>query len=207
MFDGVPTPGTSAVPTTSTSFVTLWLCVVVCLPAMRGTGCTMHPPPKKNPPLADRPMYHFHFNIHVLKASIALRWSQAARHSVMSYAPACAGQVIVYFHCLLKWPLDFRFGACRFGATEAAPGVFPLFACLPCPRGCLTVFLYTFLCPLATTILALLAQLLLSELDSDDRCRAIAHIVALDDVPYPGRNCKRTCNRRKTSRPSRARTS
>ena len=124
--------------------------------------------PKKKHSLADRPIYHFHFNIHFLKAPLALRWSQAPRHSVTSYALACAPHVIVYFRCLLESLLDFRSGACRFCATEAATGVFPLFACLPCPRGCLTVFLYTFLCPIATTTLALLSELLLSELDSDD---------------------------------------
>ena len=64
--------------------------------------------------------------------------------------------------------LDFRSGACRFCATEAAIGAFPLLTCLPCPRGCLAVFLYTFLRPVATTTLALLSELLLSELDSDD---------------------------------------
>ena len=171
VFHGVPNPGTSAVPPTSTSSVTLWLCVVACLAAMRGTACTSHPPQKNS--LADRPIYHFHFNIHFLKAPLAPRWSQAPHHSVTSYAPACAPQVIVYFRCLLESLLDFRSGACRSCATEAATGVFPLFACLPCPRGCLTVFLYTFLCPVTTTTLALLSKLLLSELNSDDGCRAI----------------------------------
>ena len=42
VFHGVPNLGTSVVPTTSTSSVTLWLCVVVCLAAMRGTACTSH---------------------------------------------------------------------------------------------------------------------------------------------------------------------
>ena len=144
------------------------------------------PPPKKNS-LADRPIYLFHFNIHFLKALLAPRWSQAPRHSVTSYAPTCAPQVIVYFRCLLESLLDFRSGACRFRATEAATGVFRIFACLPCPRGCLTVFLYSFLCPVATTTMALLSELLLPELDSDDGCRAIAQIVALDDGPYPRR--------------------
>ena len=125
------------------------------------------PPPKKNF-LAVRPIYHFQFNLHFLKAPLALHWSQAPRHSVMSYAPACAPHVIFYFRCLLESLLDFRSGACRFCATEAATGAFPLFACLPCRRGCLAVFLYTFLCPIATTTLALLSELLLSELDSDD---------------------------------------
>ena len=69
--------------------------------------------------------------IHFLKAPLAPRWSQAPCHSVTSYAPACAPQVIVYFRCLLESLLDFRSGACRFCATEAATGVFPLFACLP----------------------------------------------------------------------------
>ena len=205
MFHRVPNLGTSAVPTTSTSSVTLWLCVVVCLAAMRGTACTSHP--KEKNCLADRPIYPFHCNIHFLKAPLAPRWSQALRHSVTSYAPACAPQVIVYFRCLLVSLLDFRSCACRFCATEAATGVFPLFACLPCPRGCLTVFLYTFLCPFATTTLALLSELLLSELDSDDGCRAIVQIVALDDGTYPRRQCKRTCHRRNTSPPSRARMS
>ena len=63
--------------------------------------------------------------------------------------------------------LNFRSRACRFYATEAAIGAFPLLT-LPCPRGCLAVFLYTFLRPVATTTLALLSELLLSELDSDD---------------------------------------
>ena len=205
VFQGVPNPGTSAVPSTSTSSVALWLCVVVCLAAMRGTTCTLHPPKKNS--LGDRPIYQFHFNIHFLTAPLAPRWSQAPRHSVTSYAPACAPQVVVYFRCLLESLLDFRCGACRFCATEAATGVFPLFACLPCPRGCLAVFLYTFLCPIATTTLALLSELLLSELDSDDGCRVIAQKVALDDGPYPRRQCKHTCERRKTSPPSRARMS
>ena len=33
----VPNPGTLVVPTTSTSSVTLWLCVIVCLAATCGT--------------------------------------------------------------------------------------------------------------------------------------------------------------------------
>ena len=49
-FHGVPNPGTSVVPRTSTSSITLWLCVAVCLAAMRGTACTSHPPPKKKLP-------------------------------------------------------------------------------------------------------------------------------------------------------------
>ena len=63
VFHGVPNPGTSVVPTTSTSSVTLWLCVVVCLVAMRGTACTSHPPQNKNS-LAATPIYHFHFNLY-----------------------------------------------------------------------------------------------------------------------------------------------
>ena len=47
VFHGVPNPGTWVVPTTSTSSPTLWLCVVVCLAATRGTACTSHPPPTK----------------------------------------------------------------------------------------------------------------------------------------------------------------
>ena len=82
---------------------------------------------KKNS-LADRPIYHFHFNIHFLKAPLALHWSQALRHSVTSYAPACAPHAIVYFRCLLESLPDFRSGACRFCATEAAKGAFPLLA-------------------------------------------------------------------------------
>ena len=144
--------------------------MVVCCCVSRGNARNrMHfaPPPKKNF-LAVRPIYHFQFNLHFLKAPLALHWSQAPRHSVMSYAPACAPHVIFYFRCLLESLLDFRSGACRFCATEAATGAFPLFACLPCRRGCLAVFLYTFLCPIATTTLALLSELLLSELDSND---------------------------------------
>ena len=38
VFHGVPNPRTSVVPTRSTSSVMLWLCVVVCLAAMRGTA-------------------------------------------------------------------------------------------------------------------------------------------------------------------------
>ena len=49
LFHGVPNPGTSVVPTTSTSSATLWLCVVVCLAAMCGTACTSHPKKKKLP--------------------------------------------------------------------------------------------------------------------------------------------------------------
>ena len=144
--------------------------MVVCCCVSRGNAqpldaCTSHP--KKNS-LADRPIYHFHFNIHFLKALLALCWSQAPCHSVTSYAPTCAPHVIVYFRCLLESLLNFRSGACCFYANEAATGVFPLFACLPCPQGCLAVFLYTFLCPIATTTLALLSELPLSKLDSDD---------------------------------------
>ena len=168
VFHGVPNPGTSVVPTTSTSSVTLWLCVVVCLAAMRGTACTSHPPPQHKNSLAVTPIYQFHFNLYFLKAPRALHWSQAPHHSVTSHAPACAPHVIFYFRCLLESLLDVRSGACCFCATEAATGAFPLFTCLACPRGCLVVFLYTFLCPVATTTLALLSELLLSELDSDD---------------------------------------
>ena len=132
VFHGVPNPETSVVPTTSTLSVTLWLCVVVCLTEMHGTTCTSHPQKKNS--LADRPIYHFHFNIHFLKAPLALRWSQAPRHSVTSYAPACAPHVIVYFGCLLESLLDFRSGACCFCATEAATGAFPLFACFGMQR-------------------------------------------------------------------------
>ena len=167
VFHGVSNPGTLVVATTKTLSVTLWWCVVVCFTAMRGTACTSHPPQNKNS-LAVTPIYHFHFNLYFLKAPLALRWSQAPRHSVTSHAPACAPHVIFYFRCLLESLLDFRSGACRFCATEAATGAFPLFTCLPCPRGCLVVFLYTFLCPVATTTLAVLSELLLSELDSDD---------------------------------------
>ena len=98
------------------------------------------PPPKKNS-LAARPIYHFHFNIHFLKAPLALCWPQAPCHSVISYAPACAPHAIVYFRCLLESLLDFHSGACRFCAIEAPVGSIPLFACLTCPRSCLTVFL------------------------------------------------------------------
>ena len=170
---GVPNPVTWVVPTTSTSSVTLWLCVVVCLAAMRGIACTSHPPPTKNS-LAARPIYHFQFNLRFLKAPPALRWSQAPCHSVKSYAPTCAPHVIFHFRCLLESLLNFRSGACRFCATEATTGALPLFACLPCPPGCLAVFLYTFLCLVATTTLALLSELLLSKLDSDD----------VEDVPH-----------------------
>ena len=45
---GMPNPGTSVVPTTTASSVMLWLCVVVCLEALRGTACTSHP--KKQTP-------------------------------------------------------------------------------------------------------------------------------------------------------------
>ena len=37
VFHGVPNPRTLVVPTTSTLSVTLWLCVMVCLAALRGT--------------------------------------------------------------------------------------------------------------------------------------------------------------------------
>ena len=106
--------------------------MVVCCCVSRGNARNrMHFAPREKNSLADRPIYHFHFNIHFLKAPLAPRWSQAPRHSVTSYAPACATQVIVYFRCLSESLLDFRSGACRFRATEAATGVFPLFACLP----------------------------------------------------------------------------
>ena len=48
-----------------------------------------------------------------LKAPLALRSSQAPHHSVTSYAPACAPQVIVYFRCLLESLLDFCSSASR----------------------------------------------------------------------------------------------
>ena len=38
------------------------------------------------------------------------------RHSVTSYAPACAPQIIVYFRCLLESLHDFRSSACCFRA-------------------------------------------------------------------------------------------
>ena len=38
VFHAVPHPGTSVVPTTRILSVTLWLCVIMCLAAMRGTG-------------------------------------------------------------------------------------------------------------------------------------------------------------------------
>ena len=129
-------------------------------------ACTSHP--KKKNSLGDRPIYHFHINIHFLKAPLGLRWSQGPRHSVTSYGPACPPQVIVYFRYLLESRLDFRFGACRFCADEAATAVFPLFGCLGCPWGCLVVLSYTFVCPVAMTALAMLSELPLSELDSDD---------------------------------------
>ena len=141
-------------------------CVLLCVSRQCAEPHALRTPQKNS--LVDRPIYHFHFNIHFLKAPLALHWSQAPRHSVASYALACAPHAIVYFRCLLESLLDFRFGACRSCATEAATGAFPLFACLPCPRGCVTFFLYTFLCLVAMTTLALLSELLLSELDSDD---------------------------------------
>ena len=104
--------------------------------------------------LGDRPTYHFHFNLHFLKAPLAQCLSQAPCHSATRYASACAPQVIIYFRCLLDLLLDFRFGACCFSAvdvdelaTAATNTIFPLFAYLACPWGCLAVFLYTFLCP------------------------------------------------------------
>ena len=118
----------------------------------------MHFAPPKKKLSRGYPIYHFHFNIHFLKAPLALRWSQAPRHSVTSYALACAPQIIVYFHCLLESLLDFRSGTCRFCAKEATTAVFPLFACLVCPLGCLALFLYTFLCPVAMTTLVLMSE-------------------------------------------------
>ena len=38
VFHGVPNPGTLVVPTTRTSHARLWLCVIVCVAALRGTG-------------------------------------------------------------------------------------------------------------------------------------------------------------------------
>ena len=72
VFHGVANPGTSVVPTTSTSSATLWLCVVVRLAAMRGTACTSHRPQNKKS-LAITPIYHFHFNLYFLNAPLALR--------------------------------------------------------------------------------------------------------------------------------------
>ena len=126
-------------------------CVVLCVSqqcmALLDT-CTPHP---KKIPLGDTPIYHFHFNLHFLKAPLALCLSQAPRHSATSYAPACAPQVIVYFCCLLKSLLDFRCGACRFctvdvdeATTAATDANFPLFACLACPRVAWQSFCTTF---------------------------------------------------------------
>ena len=52
--------------------------IVVCCCVSRGNARNrIHfiPPPKKHS-LADRAIYHFHFNIHFLKAPLAPRWSQ-----------------------------------------------------------------------------------------------------------------------------------
>ena len=68
--------------------------------------------------LAVTPIYHFHFNLYFLKAPLALRWSQAPRHSVTSHAPACAPHVNFYFRCLLESLLSFRSSACRFCVTD-----------------------------------------------------------------------------------------
>ena len=101
VFHGVPNPGTSVVPTTSTSSIMLWLRLVVCLAALRRTSYVSHPPLNKRS-LAVTPIYHFHFNLCFLKAPLALRWSQAPCHSVTSYAPACAPHVMFYFRCLFE---------------------------------------------------------------------------------------------------------
>ena len=69
VFHGVPNPGTWVVPTTSRN-AKLWLCVIVCLAAICGTTCRMHFAPGKKPP-RNRPIYHFHFNFHFLKAPLA----------------------------------------------------------------------------------------------------------------------------------------
>ena len=120
-------------------------CVLLCVSRQCAEPHAPRTPPQHKNSLAVTPIYHFHFNLYFLKAPRALRWSQAPRHSVTSHAPACAPRVIFYFRCLLESLLDFRSGACRFCATEAATSAFPLFTCLACPRGCFVVFLYTFL--------------------------------------------------------------
>ena len=149
-------------------------CVLLCVSRQCAELHALRTPQKKNS-LVDIPIYHLHFNVYFLKEPLALHWSQAPRHSVTLYAPACAPHVIVYFRSLLGSLLDFR-----------------------------SVHFLIFLCPVAATTLALLSELLLSELDSDDGCHAIAQIVALDDGSYPRRQCKRTCHRLNTSPPSRA---
>ena len=58
-------------------------CVIFCVSRQCAEpldAYTSHP--QKNS-LGDRPIYHFHFNIHFLKAPLALRWSQAPCHSLM----------------------------------------------------------------------------------------------------------------------------
>ena len=56
-------------------------CVLLCVSRQFAEpldACTSHPPKNSR---GDRPIYHFHFNIHFLKAPLALCWSQAPRHS------------------------------------------------------------------------------------------------------------------------------
>ena len=162
-------------------------CVLLCVSRQCAEQHALRTPPQNKNSLAVRPIYHFHFNLYFLKAPLALRWSQAPRHSVTSHAPACAPHAIFYFRCLLESLLDFRSGACRFCGTQAATGAFPLFTCLPCPRGCLVVFLYTFLCPVATTTLASAVSGIPTASERGDKSRSGPLVGKMAMAPLPSR--------------------
>ena len=75
-------------------------CVLLCVSrqcAEPVDACTSHPKKGSIDQIHLRLLLQYPF----LKAQLALHSSQASRHSVTPYAPACAPQVIVYFRCLL----------------------------------------------------------------------------------------------------------
>ena len=116
VFHRVPNPGTSVMPTTSTSSA---MVVCYCVSSGNARNCLTHAlrTPKKNSP-GDRPIYHFYFNFRFLRAPLALRWSQAPSHSVISYAPTCAPQVIIYFRCLKGDRIKSGYLTCLLGGPH-----------------------------------------------------------------------------------------
>ena len=143
--------------------------MVVCCcvsPAMRGTACSLHPSKIKLPSGYTHLPLSFQYPFPQGTACIALVPSSPSECNVLCTCLCTSRKRLL--RILLESLLHFRSLTCHYCATEAATGVFQLFACLPCTHRCLTVFLHAFLCRTATTTLALLSELLISELDSDD---------------------------------------